>query len=103
MNMYYNQFNGAQSHVLYYTSYKSVEILRTFRVNAHMTNVAAFLLVNPKLVQIRIKKTPKHWRWAQLWEKQPWLQRDILCQKSEAEFWYKVRQLIVGLKSKTSP
>lgn len=54
--MYYNQFNGAQSHVLYYTSYKSVEILRTFRVNAHMTNVAAFLLVNPKLVQIRIKK-----------------------------------------------
>lgn len=57
--MYYNQFNGAQSHVLYYTSYKSVEILRTFRVNAHMTNVAAFLLVNPKLVQIRIKKKTK--------------------------------------------
>lgn len=57
--MYYNQFNGAQSHVLYYTSYKSVEILRTFRVNAHMTNVAAFLLVNPKLVQIRIKKKKK--------------------------------------------
>lgn len=65
--MYYIEFTCAQFNVIYYTSYKSVEILRNWRVNAHMTKLH-FLSSSAGKPHIGayldiLKKTKKHAHW----------------------------------------